>query len=204
MTAPANSCGTKGRPATALALFGREWLRAPLRVGAVAPSSAALAQAVTAGMSAADGPVIELGPGTGVFTHALLNRGIAPDRIAAIEAGERFAIALALLHPDITVICADAARLRHLTPFAPAGAGAIICGLPLLSMPPSKVMRILAGSFAALRPGGTVRLFTYGSRCPVPKAIRLRLGLVAQRTAFVALNIPPATVYHLVRREDAA
>ncbi|MDP3525584.1 MAG: hypothetical protein Q8S27_13480 [Hoeflea sp.] len=62
MSAPADFPGTKGRPAAALALFGREWLRAPLRVGAVA-----LAQAVTAGMSAADGPVIELGPGTGAF-----------------------------------------------------------------------------------------------------------------------------------------
>lgn len=191
--------GLKDQPSSAIALFGREWLRAPLLVGAVAPSSAALARAMTAGMSAADGPVIELGPGTGVFTSALLECGILPGQIAAFEASERFAAALALRHPEVTVIGADAARVRHLTPFGPAGAATVICGLPLLSMPPAKVLRILAGCFAALRPGGAFRLFTYGSRCPVSEAVRERLGLVARRTAFVALNIPPASVYSLER-----
>lgn len=200
MSNPEPFSGLKRQPVSA-ALFGREWLRAPLLVGAVAPSGAALARAMTAGMSAADGPVIELGPGTGVFTGALLNRGIAADQITAIEASKRFAAALATSHPGVTVIAADATRVKHLTPFGPAGAATIICGLPLLSMPPAKVLRVLAGSFAALRPGGAFRLFTYGSRCPVSKAMRDRLGLVVRRTAFVALNIPPASVYSLKREE---
>lgn len=203
MSEPGLFSGRNDQPSSAIALFGREWVRAPLLVGALAPSSAALARAITAGMSVADGPVIELGPGTGVFTSALLERGIAPDQIATIEASGRFAAALALRHPDVSVIRADAARIRHLTPFGPAGAATVICGLPLLSMPPVKVMRILSGSFAALRPGGAFRLFTYGPQCPVSKTMRERLGLVARRTAFVALNIPPASVYSLERRECA-
>ena len=203
MSNPEPFSGLKRQPVAAALMFGREWLRAPLLVGAVAPSSPALARAMTAGMSAADGPVIELGPGTGVFTGALLNRGIAADQIAAIEASQRFAAALATSHPGVTVIAADATRVSHLTPFGPAGAATVLCGLPLLSMPPAKVLRILAGSFAALRPGGTFRLFTYGSRCPVSRAMRDRLGLVVRRTAFVALNIPPASVYSLEREEPA-
>ena len=43
-----------------------------------------------------DGPVIELGPGTGVFTRALLARGVPTHRLALIEADPVFASALAL------------------------------------------------------------------------------------------------------------
>lgn len=181
------------------ALFVREWLRSPLRVGAVMPSSYALAQAITDGLTVADGPILELGPGTGVFTAALLSRSIPPERIAAIEASEGFAAAMAVLHPGISVIVGDAARVKRLTPFGSAGAGSVICGLPLLSMPSAKVMRILSGSFAAMRPGGALRLYTYGLRCPVPDAILARLGISARHMAFVPLNIPPASVYVLKR-----
>lgn len=100
-------------------LFGREWLRSPLRVGAVAPSSARLAESMTQGLMATCGPVIELCPGTGVFTAALLRRGIPAAQVAAIEASESFAAALALRFPQVAVIHDDAARIRHVSPFGP-------------------------------------------------------------------------------------
>lgn len=190
------------KPATAVRPsapgFWREWVKAPLKVGAIAPSSSGLARAITNGLSATDGPVIELGPGTGVFTSALLARGILGECIAAFEASSGFASALTNQFPEVRVICADAARIRHLYPFH-APTNVVVCGLPLLSMPPGKVFRILAESFAVLRPGGSFRLFTYSARCPVPRATLGRLGLVARRVAFVPLNIPPASVYDLRR-----
>jgi phospholipid N-methyltransferase len=201
MTSKAPLPQSGARSSASLGLFGREWIRSPLRVGAVAPSSAGLAAAITDGLADKGGPVIELGPGTGVFTGALLGHGIPAERIAAIEASDGFASALASRYPQIKVIGGDAARVRHLTPFGPAGAALIICGLPLLSMPPTKVLRIVSGSFAALRPGAEFRLFTYGLRCPVSKAIRARIGLSAHCIAFVALNMPPARVYVLKRQE---
>lgn len=190
--------------AEAMRRFGREWLLSPGQVGAIAPSSAALGRAICDGLTAAHGPVLELGPGTGVFTRALLDSGIAPAQIAAIETSAGFAEALADRFPGVAVIQGDAARVRHLSPFGAGGAGVVICGLPLLSIPPAKVLRILAGSFAALRPDGTFRLFTYGPRCPVPPPMLLRLGLVARRSAFVALNMPPASVYSLTRKDRSA
>jgi phosphatidylethanolamine/phosphatidyl-N-methylethanolamine N-methyltransferase len=183
-------------------LFGREWLRDPLRVGAVAPSSARLADAMTQGMAANFGPVIELGPGTGVFTAALLRRGVSAAHVAVIEASESFAAALALRFPQVAVIHDDAARILHVTPFGLGAADLVICGLPLLSMPQAKVLRIVAGSMRVLKPDGELRLFTYGQRCPIPAAMLSRLGLVAQRRAFVPLNMPPASVYAVVRREQ--
>jgi len=182
-------------------LFGREWLRAPLRVGAVAPSGSRLAEAMTQGLTATCGPVIELGPGTGVFTAALLRRGIPAAQVAVIEASENFATALALRFPQVAVIHDDAARIRHVTPFGSGAAYLVICGLPLLSMPPAKVLQIVAGSMTVLMPYGELRLFTYGQRCPIPAAMLSRLGLVAQRRSFVPLNMPPASVYAVVRRD---
>jgi phospholipid N-methyltransferase len=182
--------------------FRREWMKAPLKVGAIAPSSSGLARAITKGLSATDGPVIELGPGTGVFTAALLARGIPGKNIAAIETSRGFAAALTIQYPAVTVIRADAARIRHLYPFD-VPASAVVCGLPLLSLPPVKVFRILAGSFAILRPGGSFRLFSYSPCCPVPRVILDHLGLVSRRVGFVPLNIPPASVYVLRRRNAA-
>jgi phospholipid N-methyltransferase len=159
---------------------------------------------MTEGLTATCGPVIELGPGTGVFTGALLRRGVLAAQVALIEASESFAAALALRFPLVAVIHDDAARIRHVTPFGPGVADLVICGLPLLPMPPAKVLRIVAGSMTVLRPKGELRLFTYGHRCPIPAAMLFRLGLVAQRRAFVALNMPPASVYAVVRREQTA
>lgn len=190
-------CIARNMSTSPIGLFGSEWLRSPRSVGAIAPSSAYLAHAITRGLSKTDGPVLELGPGTGVFTRALMQRGVLPEHIAAIEASEEFAITLAGQLSRVTVIHGDAARISQLTPFGPSGAALIICGLPLLSMPPAKVLRILSGCMRSLRQDGELRLFTYGPRCPVSKVIRVRLGLVARRVAFVPMNIPPASVFSL-------
>ena len=196
-----SSCqATRPRTMSLIGLFGREWLRAPLRVGAVAPSSAGLAAAMTRALTNASGPVVELGPGTGVFTASLLLRGIPSAQITAIEAGEGFVVALQRRFPEVAVIHGDAVRVRHVVPCGPGGAGVVICGLPLLSMPPAKVLRIVAGCMTILRLDGELRLFTYGFRCPIPASILSRLGLVAQRKAFVPLNMPPASVYAIQRK----
>jgi phosphatidylethanolamine/phosphatidyl-N-methylethanolamine N-methyltransferase len=68
----------------------RAWLANPLREGSIAPSSNQLALAITKEISAATGPVLELGPGTGVFTRALLARGVAEENIVLVESGVEF------------------------------------------------------------------------------------------------------------------
>ncbi len=192
---------------TALALsshadFWREWLRNPLRVAAVAPSSAGLAKAISLGLGVGKTPVVELGPGTGVFTRQLIAQGVPPRRIAAVEASERFATRLSRRFPDLIVLQGDAARVKALVPFQAGSVNAVVCGLPLLSMPQAQVYRIMRGSFDLLSAGGEFRLFTYGPKCPVPSAIKARLGLRSDPQSFVALNMPPATVYTLRRQGD--
>jgi phosphatidylethanolamine/phosphatidyl-N-methylethanolamine N-methyltransferase len=66
--------------------FIASWLQHPLKVGAVSPSGKALAQAIAAEIDPEiPGPIVELGPGTGPVTEALIERGIAPERLVLVE-----------------------------------------------------------------------------------------------------------------------
>lgn len=184
--------------------FLRAWLRDPRGIGAVAPSGAALARLMTAHVSQLDGPVIELGPGTGAFTRALLARGVPPHRLALIEADPRFAEALARRYPKATILRMDAAQLGDTASlFGAERACAVVSGLPLLSMPAAQVAAIVQGVFERqLRKDGTFYQFTYGPRCPLPAMLLKRLNLQAHRVGSALLNLPPAAVYRISRRAD--
>ncbi|HTQ30316.1 MAG TPA: hypothetical protein VMI53_03825 [Opitutaceae bacterium] len=186
-------------PAFDLPLFFSAWLREPRRVAAIVPSGAALASAITAGITPDCAPVIELGPGTGVFTRELLARGIPEADLALIESGAEFARVLRRRFPAALVVTADAACLKETTLFGARRAGAVVSGLPLLTMPAQKVTAILEGAFDQLRPEGAFYQFTYGFGCPVPRRVLDRLGLKAARTGGALINMPPASVYCIRR-----
>jgi phosphatidylethanolamine/phosphatidyl-N-methylethanolamine N-methyltransferase len=180
--------------------FFLHWLSDPLQVGAVAPSSQALAAVMTTEIAPESAPVIELGPGSGAFTRALLDRGVPQRRLALIEQSPSFALALRQRFPDARVLCVDAAILRSIDVFSGEGAGAVVSGLPLLLMSPNKVGAILGSAFKCLRPGGAFYQFTYGSRSPVPRPTLDRLGLTATLIGRTLANIPPAAVYRIQHR----
>ena len=179
--------------------FLREWLSDPLRVASVLPSGRALAAMMTREIDASTGPVIELGPGTGVFTDALLARGVPEEKLILVEMGTNFVNLLRYRLPKATVLAMDATRLGRLE--LPGGelAGAVVSGLPVLAMPPRAVLQIFKGAFAHLREGGAFYQFTYGPRCPVKRPILDRLGLEAKRVGGAFINLPPASVYRITR-----
>ena len=185
--------------ADALAFF-LAWISAPLRVASVTPSSQALADLITSEISGATGPVLELGPGTGVFTRALIRRQVVESDLTLVELGGDFARLLRLRFPDARVLEIDAAAIGQSPLFDAAMAGAAISGLPLLSMPPPKVTAILAGSFRWLRPEAAFYQFTYGPRCPVAPSVLEPLNLKAERVGRTLRNVPPAAVYRITRQ----
>jgi phosphatidylethanolamine/phosphatidyl-N-methylethanolamine N-methyltransferase len=197
--APLRGGREQATPGSGWAFF-RAWIRDPRRVSAIAPSSQSLAAAMTASIAATCAPVIELGPGTGVFTDALLERGVPEHRLALVELGDEFLEALRLRYPRATLVRHDASRLGALQFFDGELAGAVVSGLPLLSMTPARVRRVLQDAFLRLRPGGAFYQFTYGFRCPVPQRLLERLGLKATRVAIALRNLPPAAVYRIERR----
>lgn len=179
-------------------LFWRSLLRNPTRIGAVAPSGRALARLITADLTGHK-PVIELGPGTGAFTQALIARGVPEHRLALIEADAGFAKALAVRFPSAQVLTMDAMHLGEVATLFDEPAGAIISGLPLLSMPVDNVSRILRGAFHHLGQGGALYQFTYAPRCPVPRRVLRELNLDTLRVGCAWANLPPAFVYRFRR-----
>jgi phosphatidylethanolamine/phosphatidyl-N-methylethanolamine N-methyltransferase len=180
-------------------LFLRAWLARPLRVAALAPSGPALARLITRDITAAHAPVIELGAGTGSFTRALIARAVPEDALVLVEADAGFARLLRQRFPRAQVLHTDAARLRHVE--LPGGrlAGCVVSGLPLLPMPPHRIVAVLAGAFAHLSADGAFYQFTYGLGCPAPRRVLERLGLRATRIGRTLANLPPASVYRIER-----
>lgn len=89
--------------------FLKSWVAKPLQVAAIAPSGRALTDLMTREIGPSIGPVIELGPGTGVFTRDLLGRGVAPHDLTLIEYGSAFTDLLGSRFPGARVIQMDAA-----------------------------------------------------------------------------------------------
>ena len=182
--------------------FLRSWVDDPLRVGAIAPSGASLARLITSEISERSGPILELGAGTGVFTRALLERGVDESDLTLVEYGTDFTWLLEHRFPKARVLWMDASHLAKHRLFEPETVGAVISGLPLLSMPPRKVIAILFGAFTYLQKNGAFYQFTYGPRCPVARRILDRLCLRATRIGGTMRNLPPAAVYRITRRRS--
>ena len=105
-------------------LFLRDWVRDPLQVAAIAPSSLSLAHIMTSEISFCDAPILELGPGTGVFTRRLLQKGIPQENLVLVESSQAFADLLGWRFPKAKIICCDASKLivnEHLLPGTPGG-----------------------------------------------------------------------------------
>lgn len=187
--------------ASDLMRFLRAWIAHPRGIAAVAPSSASLSRLITQEIAPSDGPVLELGAGTGVFTKALLARGIAEANLTIVEHEPEFANLLQARFPEARVIQVDAARISKHDLFAVADVGTVVSGLPLLSMSPRKVLAILSDAFSYMRPTGSFYQFTYLPRCPVSRLVLDRLGLKATRVGTTLWNLPPAAVYRFSRRQ---
>ena len=177
--------------------FLRQWLRAPLTVGAIAPSSETLARAMVTAASPLRGPVLELGAGTGVFTRALLRSGLSSTDLHVVECVPEFAATLQLRFPKVDVIVADAAELDRKR--LPRPVDVVVSGLPLRAMRTNQVERIVGNAFTCATDDARFVQFSYGVRCPVPATVRARLGIEARRVAWVGWNLPPASVWVLRR-----
>ncbi len=176
---------------TDFALFMRQLARNPTTISAVAPSSRGLARAITDGIGPQTGRVVEFGPGTGVFTRALLDRGVLPDNLTLFELNPDFATALRAKFHGVHIVTGGAQSVADHC----ADVGAIVSGLPLLSFPAALTRAILLSSIHAMRPDGVMHQFTYGARAPVPDDIRASLNLAVTPGPRVWRNLPPARVY---------
>jgi phosphatidylethanolamine/phosphatidyl-N-methylethanolamine N-methyltransferase len=179
--------------------FIRSWFEKPLSTGAVMPSSKPLARTMARMVDpAAAGPVIELGPGTGPVTEALVAHGVDPTRLVLVEFNPVFCRMLRSRYPGATVVQGDAYRLKHLLgSLLRDPAAAVVSGLPLFTKPLRTRLRLITDAFALLRPQAPFIQFTYAVVSPIPRTLP---GVNARATERIWLNFPPAQVW--VYRKD--
>jgi phosphatidylethanolamine/phosphatidyl-N-methylethanolamine N-methyltransferase len=171
--------------------FLRSLMARPGGVGAIAPSGPSLARAMAAQTDPAKpGPLLELGPGTGVVTKALIARGFAPGRITAIEYDSELAALVSQRFPNVRVIRGDAFDLDK-TLGASAPFAAIVSSLPLLNFASEQRNALMNQVFARLAPAAPFVQFSYGLHAPVEPPE----GVTVTRAAVVLLNLPPARVW---------
>jgi phosphatidylethanolamine/phosphatidyl-N-methylethanolamine N-methyltransferase len=172
--------------------FIASWLQNPLKVGAVSPSGRALASAIAAEVDpSVPGPVVELGPGTGPVTEALVERGIAPERLVLVEYDPEFCTLLRRRFPRATVVQGDAYKLAHtLSDVVKEPLSAVVSCLPLMTRPLSVRMRLLFAAMRMLRTGAPYVQFTYAVNAPIPTR-RYRVTSSPR----IWKNIPPARVW---------
>ena len=167
----------------------------PFSVSAPTPSSPTLARAIAAEVDPfRDGIVVELGPGTGAVTRALLERGVAPDRLIAIERDPDFVELLRQRFPKVHTFRGDALRFEGFLPQTGA-VSAVVSGLPLLHLPLRARCDLLHRALNCRGDGPFVQL-SYGWRPLAPAD-----SSIAVTGKIVWRNFPPAHVWTYVRKQ---
>ncbi|HEX7576646.1 MAG TPA: methyltransferase domain-containing protein [Verrucomicrobiae bacterium] len=176
-------------------LFLQEWLGNPRRTGSIVPSSRRLAAAMARWLPAnPESYVLELGPGTGIVTEALLERGLREDKLVAIENNPKMARLLRERFPRAHVITGDAWQLDDLLRNRPQpieSVGAVISSLPLLNFSEEQAEVLAQKIRAVLEPQGNWVQFTYRIHKLRPRgsaSFRLHASKI------VWFNLPPARV----------
>src|SRR5215472_2261634 len=171
------------------------WLEKPLETGAVAPSGKVLARTMASYVDpAVRGPVIELGPGTGPVTEALVAQGVDPARLVLVEYNPMFCRLLRTRYPAATIVQGDAYGLRRaLGKVIPQrAAAAVVSGLPIVTKAVRTRLRLINEALSFLAPGAPFIQFTYAVVPPLPRAIA---GVRAEVSERIWLNLPPARVW---------
>jgi phosphatidylethanolamine/phosphatidyl-N-methylethanolamine N-methyltransferase len=174
--------------------FLRSWIEKPLHMGAVMPSGRVLARTMAQYVDIdSGGPVIELGPGTGAITNALIAHGVDQKRLVLVEYNPGFCALLRDRYPQATVVQGDAYALRDsLWNVLSAPASAVVSGLPLVTKPMLTRLKLIRDAFVALAPGSPFVQFTYSVAPPIPRSLP---GVSTEASERIWMNLPPARVW---------
>ena len=175
--------------------FLKQWVRNPRELGSITPSSRFLTRELLNQIDFGRARhIVELGPGTGVFTGAILEQLHSDGRLLAIDTNAAFVEHLRREYPDprLTVVEASAERLDELVAEAGwPGVDAVVSGIPYSLLPRPLTRTILQSAKRALGEGGLMVGYQY-SKMLRPHLLDV-FGNVHYRS--VLLNLPPAFVY---------
>lgn len=174
--------------------FFKGWIDKPRAVGSIVPTSSVTARRMASIVDTASGlPVLEVGPGTGVITKAILERGVRPADLFTVEYSADFVRHLRKLYPGVNVIEGDGFDLdttlgehRGLT------FDSVVSGVPLLNFPVQARIAYLDGLLRRIPAGRPVVQLTYGPKSPIPPGLG---NYTVEHFRFVIRNIPPTQLW---------
>jgi phosphatidylethanolamine/phosphatidyl-N-methylethanolamine N-methyltransferase len=193
--------GIRGRIATKFddeIRFIRGMMAQPKTVGAIMPTSARMAAKMASIIDTGSGlPVLELGPGTGVITRAILARGVKPENLVSIEYSRQFFEHLTDKFPGVQFINGDAFHIEDtLKAYRGQKFDCVISGIPLLNFPMHQRVSLVESLLGLMPAGRPVVQFSYGPKSPVAKRPDI---YKTEHFDFVVRNIPPAQIWHYKR-----
>jgi phospholipid N-methyltransferase len=197
---------SKLKDLSSIIVFVGELIASPRSIGAAIPSSRALARRMASYIPCRPkGYVVELGPGTGVITRAILERGVPMHRLILVERSYEMAKRLRKHFPGVRVIFGDAAHLsrmlsKHID-LESERVECIVSSLPLRSLPKEVVEAITGEVKMILKQDSRFIQYTYAIRQGCTGALK-SFHRAASRTVW--FNVPPARVdvYHAPRTSE--
>ncbi|UVC16187.1 phospholipid N-methyltransferase PmtA [Mesorhizobium onobrychidis] len=174
--------------------FFKGWIDKPKAVGSIVPTSSITARKMASVVNPKSGlPVLEVGPGTGVITRAILAQGVKPENLYAVEYSTDFVRHLRQLYPGVNVIEGDAFNLdatlgdkRGLT------FDSVVSGVPLLNFPVAQRIAYVESLLDRIPTGRPIVQLTYGPLSPIPPG---RGDYTVEHFHFVIRNIPPTQLW---------
>jgi phosphatidylethanolamine/phosphatidyl-N-methylethanolamine N-methyltransferase len=174
--------------------FVKSFATSPFKMGTFTPSTRAFAEAMV-DHSTIDpaGWTLEIGPGTGVVTQALVDRGVPPERLVCVEYDVDFCRLLEKRFPDANIIQGDALKLgQTLGRFADTRFSAILSGLPLLTLPKTARIAYLDDALDRLVPGGNVTQLSFAF---TPPQDAVSGKFTVGKSKWITTNIPPGRIW---------
>ncbi len=174
--------------------FFKGWIDKPKAVGSIVPTSSITARKMASVVNPMSGlPVLEVGPGTGVITRAILAQGVKPENLYAVEYSPDFVRHLRQLYPGVNVIEGDAFNLdATLGDKSGLTFDSVISGVPLLNFPVEQRVAYVESLLDRIPTGRPVVQLTYGPLSPIPPG---RGDYTVEHFHFVIRNIPPTQLW---------
>jgi phosphatidylethanolamine/phosphatidyl-N-methylethanolamine N-methyltransferase len=174
--------------------FFKGWMDKPKAVGAIMPTSSVTSRRMASVIDTDSGlPVLEVGPGTGVITKAILARGVRPENLYTVEYSADFVRHLRGLYPGVNVIEGDAFNIADtLGDKRDTLFDCVISAVPLLNFSVERRIAYLNDLLARIPAGRPVVQITYGPLSPIPAG---KGDYTVKHFDFIIRNIPPAHLW---------
>ena len=174
--------------------FFKGWIDKPKAVGSIIPTSSVTARRMSSIIDTGSGlPVLEVGPGTGVITTAILRHGVKPENLYTVEYSHDFVVHLRRNYPGVNVIEGDGFDLdKTLGESSALTFDSVVSGVPLLNFPVGRRISYLDNLLKRIPYGRPVVQLTYGPKSPIPPGLG---DYTVEHFHFVLRNIPPTQLW---------